>query len=510
MFRSYLKIAWRNLMKNKIFSFINIFGLSAGLACCMLISLYLLNEWNYDGQHQHAADLYQVGTVFTFQHKSEPWAATPAPMAEAMKREFPQVENVTRLMGLFLFEDKTLLKYDQPGSPLVSFYETRGFLADSTFFRMFSYPFTEGDPASALTNPATIVLSEQVAKKIFGGRPALNKTIHVSSNTNGEHDFRVTGVFRPTGAPSHIVGRFFMSMTGGDMEPFLKQQSEDFATNNMFFTYLQLRPGSDPKKMEAGFPSFLEKYAGKELKAVGFEKSQFLIPVRDIHLRSDVSNNVTPPGNKTSLYILGSIALFTLLIACINFMNLATARSSKRSAEVGVRKVLGAEKRFLIGQFLGESILMSLIAFFFAWGITALLLPAFSMMTGANLTLSLPRQIPLVAGFLGLAIITGLISGSYPAFYLSSFKPVQVLKGKFTNSLAAVSLRKGLVVFQFVLSVVLIIGTIIISRQVTYIQSVNLGFDRENMVYIPLEGNLVKNYAVFKNEALKMPGIKSI
>jgi len=500
MFRSYLKIAWRNLMKNKIFSFINIFGLSAGLACCMLISLYLLNEWNYDGQHQHAADLYQVGTVFTFQHKSEPWAATPAPMAEAMKREFPQVENVTRLMGLFLFEDKTLLKYDQPGSPLVSFYETRGFLADSTFFRMFSYPFTEGDPASALTNPATIVLSEQVAKKIFGGRPALNKTIHVSSNTNGEHDFRVTGVFRPTGAPSHIVGRFFMSMTGGDMEPFLKQQSEDFATNNMFFTYLQLRPGSDPKKMEAGFPSFLEKYAGKELKAVGFEKSQFLIPVRDIHLRSDVSNNVTPPGNKTSLYILGSIALFTLLIACINFMNLATARSSKRSAEVGVRKVLGAEKRFLIGQFLGESILMSLIAFFFAWGITALLLPAFSMMTGANLTLSLPRQIPLVAGFLGLAIITGLISGSYPAFYLSSFKPVQVLKGKFTNSLAAVSLRKGLVVFQFVISVALIVAAVVINDQMQFLRTQDLGFDKAGQIVVPLRSETAKkNYASLKN-----------
>jgi putative ABC transport system permease protein len=511
MFKSYLKIAWRNLMKNKIFSFINIFGLSAGLACCMLISLYLLNELNYDTYHKHASDIYEVATIFKVQHKSTPWASTPAPMASGLQREFPQIATSTRLMGLFNSEDKTLLKYDQPGSPQVSFYETRGFLADSTFFRMFDYHFTEGDPATALNNPATVVLSEEVAKKLFGNRPALNKVIHVSSNTNGEHDFKITGVYQLPRSPSHIDGRFFLSMNGGDVEYYIRQQSNDYATNNMFFTYLQLRPGSDPKKLEAAFPAFLDKYAGKDLKAVGFDKSQFLIPLKDIHLRTDVGNsNVTPAASRTYLYILASIALFTLLIACINFMNLATARSSRRSAEVGVRKVLGAEKKFLIGQFLGEAVLMSLIAFLFAWGIALLLLPAFGMMTGTPLSLSLPAHLPLVGAFLGLAILTGLIAGSYPAFYLSSFKPVQVLKGKFQNSLAAVSLRKGLVVFQFVISVSLIVAAVVINDQMRFLRTQDLGFEKAEQIVVPLRSETAKKtYALLKNRFAATPQARS-
>jgi len=512
MFSNYFKIAWRNMMKSKVFSFINIFGLSAGLACCMLISLYLLNELNYDNYHKHADDIYEVATVFKVQHKSTPWASTPAPMASGLQREFPQIQTSTRLMGLFNFEDKTLLKYDHPGLPQVSFYETRGFLADSTFFRMFDYHFMEGDPATALNNPATVVLSEEVAKKIFGSQPALNKVIHVSSNTNGEHDFKITGVFRFPGSPSHIDARFFLSMNGGDVEPYIKRQSNDYATNNMFFTYLQLRPGSDPKKLEAAFPAFLDKYAGKDLKAVGFEKSQFLIPLKEIHLRTDVgTSNVTPPASRTYLYILGSIAVFTLLIACINFMNLATARSSKRSAEVGVRKVLGAEKKTLIGQFLGEAVLMSGIAFLFAWGIALLLLPAFGMMTGTNLSLSLPSQLPLVAGFLGLAIITGLIAGSYPAFYLSSFRPVQVLKRKFTNSLAAVSLRKGLVVFQFVISVSLIVAAVVINDQMQFLRTQDLGFDKAEQIVVPLRSETAKKtYASLKTRFAATPQARSV
>lgn len=492
MLKNYLKTAWRNLKKNKVYSFINIFGLSAGLACCMLIMLYLFNELNYDRYHKNGKNIYQVGTTFIFQHKESVWGATPAPMGPALQRDFPEVEESARLMGLSLFEDKTLLKYTVDGAAPVSLYESRGFLADSNFFRLFTYHFTEGDPATALMEPATVVLSEEIAHKLFGKAPALNRVIHISSNTNGEHNFRVTGVFRPMDLPSHIDGRFFCSMNGGDFEPFMRQQSNDYATNNMFYTYIRLRPGSDPQQLEAKFPAFLHKYASETLRAAGFDKRQFLVPLRDIHLRSDITSNVTPPGSKTYLYILASIALFTLLIACINFMNLATARSSKRSSEVGVRKVLGAEKKGLIFQFLGESMLLSLIAFLIACLLTQLLLPAFSMMTGKQLSVSLPEHLPLLIAFLGLAIGTGLLAGIYPAFYLSSFRPVQVLKGKFSNSLAAISLRKGLVVFQFMISVALIISALVIQDQMNYLRSTDLGFERNGQLIIPLRSETAK------------------
>jgi len=510
MLINYCKIAWRNLMKNKAFSFINIFGLSAGLACCMLITVYLLNELSYDKDHPHVADLYQVGTVFINQHKESKYATTPAPMAAAMKKEFPEVQEFTRIQGL-LFEDKTLIQYKDPKAPLVSFYETKGFIADSSFFRLFNYHFIEGSPSSALLDPSTVVLSEDIAHKLFGARPALNKVIRISSTTNGDHDFKITGVFRPLNTPSHIDGRFFMSVGGGNMEGFIKQQSDDFATNNMFYSYLLLKPGASAKKLEAKFPAFIDKYASVKLKEVGFGRRQFLLPVRGIHLQGDMSLNVSPGGSLTYLYILGSIAAFTLLIACINFMNLATARSSKRSAEVGVRKVLGAEKRFLILQFLGESLMMSLIAFLFAWSICLLLLPLFGQMTGRTLSLDFPQNIPLFAGFLGLAVFTGLLAGIYPAFYLSSFKPVQVLKGKFSNSLAAVSLRKGLVVFQFMISVALIISTVVIRQQMTYLRSKDLGFERSGQIIIPLRSATAKDsYASLKNEFSRDRQVESV
>ena len=273
------------------------------------------------------------------------------------------------------------------------------------------------------------------------------------------------------------------------------------ATNNMFYTYFLLKPGTNAQQLENKFPAFVDKYIGKDLKAMGFYKKQFLIPVKDIHLHAGMAVDVTGTGNPTYLYILGSIALFTLLIACINFMNLATARSSKRSAEVGVRKVLGAEKNALIRQFLGESILMSLFAFVLALLITALFLPAFSQVGGRNISFSFSEHKWFLAGFLTLAIITGFIAGIYPAFYLSSFKPVKVLKGKLTNSLAAVSLRKGLVVFQFVISVALIIASVVIMRQMNFLRSTDLGFAKDQQIVIPFRSNNAKNiYASLKNE----------
>ncbi|HRH60000.1 MAG TPA: ABC transporter permease [Chitinophagaceae bacterium] len=491
-------------MKNKVFSFINIFGLSIGLACCMLIALYLSNETSYDAYQPDADNIYEVGTTFLQGGKEmASMPNTPAPMAEGLKREFPEVIGATHLLGMFA-DDKTLMQHDPGnGAEKKSFYETKGFLTDTAFFRMFSYNFIEGNAATALNSPNSIVLNEEIAKKFFGKEPALNKIIHISSSTNGDHDFTVKGVFRPTEKPSHIDGRFFVSIAGGDMELYINQRPNDYATNNMFYTYLHLKPGSDYKKTEAKFPPFIDKYTGKDLQAMGFGKKQFLIPLKEIHLSSKVEQNVTTPGSKTYLYILASIAVFTLLIACINFMNLSTARSSKRSAEVGIRKVLGAQKGTLIKQFLGESVLMSIIAFVFALGIMYLLLPFFNEASGRNISFSLTQNAAMAFGFLVLAIIAGLIAGSYPSFYLSSFAPVKVLKGKLSNTLAAVSLRKVLVVFQFVISVILIISSVVIASQMSYMRNKDLGFAKDQQLVIPLRSVSAKNIYTSLKDALK-------
>ena len=501
MLKNYFKIAWRNLMKNKTFSFINIFGLSAGLACCMLIVLYLYNEVSYDAYHTNIKRLYQVGTTFKMGEKEMRIPATPATMAQAMKHDFPEIEEVARVYAFSIFgESKTLFKYTAPGSAPRSFYETKGFAADASFFKLFTYHFVEGNGSTALSQPNTVVITKEMAGKVFDGQPALNKVIRISSTNNGDHDCVVTGVFVPNSKPSHIDANFFISFYGGSIEDQMKRDGNNMAVNNMYTAYLLLQPGADPKKLEAKFPAFIDTYAGKDLREAGFTKKEFLVPVRDIHLHADMQE-LSPGGSVTYLYILGSIALFTLLIACINFMNLSTARSSKRSSEVGIRKVLGAVRGSLVRQFLGESLLMTFIAFAFAVLIMKILLPAFESVSDKNLALSPSSWLVMVSVFFGLAIAAGFLAGSYPAFYLSSFMPVKVLKGRFSNSLAAVSLRKGLVIFQFVISVVLIIASVVISGQMSFLRSTSLGFAKDQQIIIPLQSRLSKSvYPALKND----------
>jgi len=510
MLKSYFKIAWRNLVHNKFFSSINIFGLSAGLACCMLIALYLHYETSYDRYHKNIGDLYQVGTTFiTKGEKQQNVYRTPAPMAWALKKEFPEVVTSTRLLGSM--DDKTLFAVTAPSGETRSFLENKIALADGEFFKLFTYDFKEGSPAHALEEPYSVVLTEEVARKYFGDAPALGKTVHINSGSNGEFDYKVTGVFRPMPSPSHIDQRIFITFAGGNMEKYINRNPTNFAINNMFATYIQLRTGTDPVRFQAKLPAFMHKYADNDLKQRGIGKAQFLIPVRDIHLADVVDSNVTPPASRKYLYILASIALFTLLIACINFMNLSTARSSKRSSEVGVRKVLGAEKGALVRQFLGESLLMTLLAFVVAIMLTVLLLPLFNRLSGKEIELSLAADGWLFAGFLGMAVVTGLVAGSYPAFYLSSFNPVKVLKGKLTNSLAVASLRRGLVVFQFMISIVLIIATVVIVRQMSYLRNADLGFQKDQQLVIPLRSKAAKAVvSSLKSELLRNNKVMSV
>lgn len=496
MFKNYIKLAFRSLVKNKAFTLINIFGLAIGLTCCMLISMYLFKEFSYD-KHQKLGDrLYQIGTLGIKDDDEQTSGRTPAPMAPAMKQEFPEIESFARFINAFE-DDKTLLQY-KAGNDVRSFYETLGYFADSTFFRLFTYNFKEGDPQTALNEPNAIVISDDIAEKIFGNESALNKTIHVNSTTNGEYDYKVTGVFIQSKSPTHIDGRFFMSIKGGEIGKWVSSIT-DMVNNNMFWSYILLKPGADPKKLEAKFEAFINKYAGEDLKKSGRYKKQFLTNVKDIHLYGP-EGNVTAKGSVKYLYILMSIAFITLLIACVNFMNLSTARSSKRAVEIGVRKVLGAEKRSLVKQFLWEALLLAFISFVIAGILTVMLRPVFEKVAGNVFTFSTKEYFLLSVVFLLITLISGFIAGIYPAFYLSAFKPIKVLKGKFTNSLAAVSFRKVLVVFQFVIAVALIVASIMISNQMHYMRTKDLGFQKDQQIIIPLRTTTAKEiYSSFKN-----------
>jgi putative ABC transport system permease protein len=506
MFKNYFKSAWRNISQNKTFSAINIFGLATGLMCCLLISMYLYKEFSYDTQHEFGKRLYQLETLGIKDGKENREARTPAPMAPAMQQEFPEVESYTRLIDAFQ-DDKTLLQYGQ-GSNIKSFYETKAFFADSTFFRLFTYRFKEGNPSTALNEPNTVVLSQEIAKKLFGNQSAINKVIHIKSTTNGDYDYKVTGVFIPSTTPSHIDAHFFMSMKGGDVGEWVSSLT-DMVNNNMFYSYLLLKPGADPKQLEGKFADFINRHAGADLKASGRFKKQYLLPVQDVHLYAP-ADNVSPGGNLTYLYILLSIAVITLIIACVNFMNLSTARSSKRAVEIGVRKVLGAERNSLIKQFLAQAVLLALISFLIAIVLTFLLRPSFEQLSGDSFSFSLKEYLVFLFAFVSITVLTGLLAGFYPAFYLSAFKPIQVLKGKFSNSLGAVSFRKVLVVFQFVIAVALIIASVAIRNQMNFLRNVDLGFNTSQQIIIPLRTSNAKEiYPALKDGLLANSSIQN-
>lgn len=501
MLRNYLKIAFRNLTRNKLYSSINIFGLAAGLAVCLLIMLYIFDELSYDKHQKDGDRIYRLAYVT---NTGETWSAQPAPVAFTLKAEMPEAEQVTRLLKVPDL-DKILLQHEQ-GPNTKKFFETNGYYVDSTFFQVFTYDFTDGNAATALSRPNSIVLSESVAAKMFGNENPLGKSITLQM-PYGNPVYTVQAVFKEN-HKSHIPAHFLMSMQNTDVGGWVNSQ-QSWATNNIFHTYIKLRAGTDPKVFEKRMIAFMDRHEGPELKASGFSKTPFMQRMTDIYLHSSLGNEIAPNGNIRYLYIMASIAAFILVIACINFMNLSTARSEKRAREVGVRKVIGAERASLIGQFLGESFLLCLIALAIAFVLTQLLLPLFNLLTQKDLQLSGNPQ--LIFGITSLAIVTGLFAGLYPAFYLSSFQPAKVLKGKILNSWSATALRKGLVVFQFTISVMLILGAIVIGSQLSYMKHQDLGFKKEQQLILPVtSGEVAKNYTALRDELIKTPGVASV
>jgi putative ABC transport system permease protein len=504
MLRSYLTVAFRNLSRNKAFSFINIFGLAVGLATCLLIMLYILDEYSVDKQHKNGDRIYRIVQQGV---SLDDWAGMAAPVGPAVKRELPEVEQSTRL---FTYPDiKTMLfQYEGARQPK-QFIETDGEYVDTTFFSVLTYRFLYGSDKTALLRPNSLVISNRMALKFFGPTNPLGKLLAVSTPM-GKFNYTVTGVIDDSRDKSHIPSNFFLSLRNADMGK-LVDENTNWAANNIFYTYVLLKSGADPHAFERHLQRFFAQKAAPDLKAMGITKTVFLQPLQDIYLHSAMGGEMAPNGNITYLYILTCIAAFILLIACINFMNLSTARSEKRAKEVGVRKVVGAERGSLIRQFLGESFMMCVIALAAALvGVTSLL-PTFNELTHKNLQLF--DRPSLVLWVVGLTVLTGLLAGLYPALYLSAFRPITVLKGKIINSFSAKTIRKGLVVFQFSISICLVLGALIIWQQLNYVRNQDLGFNKEQQVVLPLQmgfGASEIKYTTLKNELLKDPHIQSI
>jgi putative ABC transport system permease protein len=466
--------------------------------------LYIFNERSYDKHHKDGGRLFRIATIT---NKGETWAAEAAPVAFALKNNLPEVEQATRLMT---FPDiaKMLLK-NESSSEKKQFFESNGYYVDSTFFELFTYYFVYGNAATALNEPNSITISKEISDKFFGKTNPVGKPLLVSTPF-GEFSYTVKAVFDNNKYKSHIPASYFLSMRNNDMWNWVKQQTT-LVGNAVFFTYLKLKEGIDSRMFERKVQSFFEQQAGADMKAMGFWNKLFIQPVKDIYLYSSLTNEIAANGNITYVYILGSIAAFILLIACINFMNLSTARSQRRAKEVGVRKVIGAERRSLVWQFLGESFMMCILSLFIALIFLQILLPYFNSLTQKNINLF--DNAGLVFWVIALTLLTGLFAGLYPAFYLSAFKPVLILKGKIINSFSATALRKGLVVFQFTLSICLVFASIVIWQQLEFIKKQNLGFDKNQKLILPLQTsyrNSESNYTALKNELLRYPEIKSV
>jgi putative ABC transport system permease protein len=501
MFRNYFKIALRNLWKNKGFSAINIFGLAIGIGTCLLITLYVLDELSFDRFNKNSDRIYRVNVDIKFGGADQKFAVACAPLAFSMVRDYPQVENAVRFRN---YGGSAVKKGNQ------NIQERNIISADSTLFDVFTLPMFRGNPKTALTQPNSVVITESIANKYFGKTDVLGKQL-LFDNRNL---YAITGVIKDMPENAHFHYDFFVSLSSSP------ESREDNWLSFNFNTYLLLKPGTDPKIIEAKFTEVMKKYMWPQAESVmhvtadEFRKSGnylnlSLMPLTDIHLKSDRIAELAANSSIQTVYIFSAIAIFILLIACVNFMNLSTARSSNRAKEVGVRKVLGTLRSNLINQFLTESVMMSLIAFIIAMVVSLLLLPLFNQLASKQFTLS-PFAHPLLVPLLFLfAIAVGLIAGSYPAFYLSAFKPIEVLKGKIGAGFKSSYFRSILVVFQFFISIFLIIGTIVIYRQLHYIQNKKLGFNKEQVLTIKGTYVLDKQVEAFRDEVLKQPGITS-
>jgi ABC-type antimicrobial peptide transport system permease subunit len=492
MIRNYLKIAWRNLTRNRAQTAINVAGLSVGLVCSLLIMLWVQNELSVDAFFKNGSRLYSVYEQQHFDHKTNGSYNTPGITAGEMKKVLPEVEYAANLgfgqNNTFQVGDKVL--------------KQQGTSASTDYFNLFSYKLLQGNAQTALNTPVSLAISRKMATAFFGSpQAAIGKTIRYENHKN----FTVTAVFEDL--PKNSSQQFDYVVNWFN---FLEENSWAREWGNQGpSTLVMLRANADPVKFEKKISDFLDTYNNLNRKTATFIIDLALQRYSDGYLNGNFEDGKITGGRIEYVRLFSVVAIFILLIACINFMNLSTARSVKRAKEIGVRKVVGAVRSALIQQFISESLLITTMSVAFSLVLLVMLLPVFNQVTQKQLVLPF-NQAAFWARLILITLVTGLISGSYPALFLSGFNPVKVLKGTLKLDASTTAFRKGLVVFQFVLSVILITGTIVISRQMNYIQSKNLGYDRENMIYIPMDGNLAAKYNLFKDEALKMPGVQLI
>ncbi len=501
---SYLKTGIRNLLKYKFYSFINIFGLSIGIAGSLLIILYVSNELSYDKFNKDYERIYRVGVEGKLRGEPINMAVSCAPMAKALLNDFPEVEQTTRItrMGDWLV-----------GSGDRKFNEENFLFADSTFFDIFSFNLIQGDPKKALSRPKTMVLTQTAAKKYFGNEDPMGKTLRVENDSTF---FEVTGIMEDVPVNSH----FHFIMLGSTIS-YPNQSNNPVWVSNNFYNYVKLKEGTNAKDFEGKLKTLITKYIGPQIKQFlnismeDFEKGGnsygfFIQPLADIHLKSKLQYELEPNGNRLYVYIFSIVAILILLIACINFMNLATARSATRAKEVGLRKVVGSDKRRLIAQFLTESILVSFIALLLSLLIVEVTLPSFNNLLDIKLSMGYFSNWFIVPALIGFVLFVGLISGSYPSFFLASFNPISVLKGKIKAGAKSSGLRSALVVSQFTVSMIILLATTVVYLQLRYMQNYNLGFVKDNKIVIKRSDGLKKNMDIFKQEAAKIPGVISI
>jgi putative ABC transport system permease protein len=492
MLKNYFTIAFRSLLRHKAFSFINITGLAVGMTAFFLIFLYVRFETSYDSFNSKADRIYRiVADVKTPSETITTQGVTSAPIAINTKRDFPEVEDAVRLS-----QDGFLVTKGN-----VKFQEKNSVLADSTLFNVFDFPLISGNKNTALKEPMSIVISESAAKKYFGNTDPMGQSVQL---TGAAINANITGVMKDIPDNSQVKADMFISMSSFK-QIYGQPTSDSEWTNHGYYTYLLLKPNTNVKALEAKFPAFMEFHHGADAKKLQMQDYLSLEPLRDVYLRSKRDGFET--GNINNVRIFSVVAIFILLIACINFINLTTARSAERAKEVGIRKVVGAVKFQLAKQFIIESVVICFIAFLLSLLLGSLLLPLFNQLAGKQISSGIINHPLNVLGLFLLAVGIGVIAGFYPSLVLSSFKPVSVLKGRFSTGTRGLLLRKGLVVFQFTISIALIVGTIVVYTQLDYMRKQDLGFNKDQTIIIETNGD--KNKDLFKGSLSTVPGVIS-
>ena len=484
MLKNYLKIAVRKLAQNKVYSIINVSGLAVGMACAILVASFIREELSYDKFHRNAERIYRV-TASTRAEKIPGWIGTPALLGPALQQKFPEIESYTRI-DPFSFKHKTLISHGD-----VSFYEQGFVLADPGLFRMFDFKLLAGDPEQALARKNSLLITESMARKYFGSDNPIGKTL----NYEGQHEFIVSGVLADVSSNSHLQFNFVAPFEYLD-EIHQRDISRHWGMQN-YYTYVLLKENADVQELQDKIAALFAEHRDSPTAVA------YLQPFTEIHLHSKIARDPHRQGDITGIYLYAAIVVVILLIACVNFMNLYTASSEIRAKEIGIRKVLGSFKRQLVLQFLSEAFFLALIALPVALLLVELALPLFNQITGKTLAVDYLNDTGLFAGILLLTMVIGAVAGSYPAFFLSSFQPVKMLSRKFNGGEKGLKFRNILVVFQFAVTVVIIAGTLVINNQMRFVQEKKLGYDRENIVNVPIYSPEAREkYPTYRNEIL--------